>query len=90
MEKITEYVRIFRFLKGRWVSEEELDKFQELKQDLRDAKSKVGNLCNQLREEESIRRSIQDVLNRQIEKLKEEVAFWSNQCIAKDSEVKGK
>ena len=80
---------MFRFLKGRWVSEEELGKFQELKQDLRDAKSKAGNLYDQLRAEENMRRSIQDALNRQIGKLKEEVAFWSNQCIAKDSEVKG-
>ena len=80
---------MFRFLKGRWVSEEELGKFQELKQDLKDAKSKAGNLYDQLRAEENMRRSIQDALNRQIGKLKEEVAFWSNQCIAKDSEVKG-
>lgn len=79
---------MFRFLKGKWVSKERFDKFQELEQDLRDAKSKSYNLYKQLREEENIRRSIQDALNREIEKLRKEVAFWSNQCIAENSEIK--
>lgn len=79
---------MFKFLKGKWVSKEKFDKFLELEQDLRDAKSKSYNLYKQLREEENIRRSIQDVCNREIKKLRNEVAFWSNQCIAENSEIK--
>jgi hypothetical protein len=85
--------RMFRFFKGKWVGEDELNiikeqekVIEELKQDLKDAKRQSSNSWSQMLEEQNMRRSFQNLLSEEIvvlkfenKKLKEEVESWKKE-----------